>query len=137
MVAFRAFSLETAVPNLVYLTIAPVSRYRAKVKQGYFQFMDFSSIPYSKNCHNSRTTDNFDIKFEPATKLEKRITTTSKNWEWPHVSKLWCHLEQSRDWIPDARSVNTYIFSNSNLFLTKTENRTKKSLTQLSRHLFE
>ena len=134
MAAFRAFSFETAVPNLVSLTIVPVSRYRAKVKQGYFQFMDFSSITYSKNCHNSRTTDNVDIKFEPATKLE---TTTSKNWEWPHISKLWCHLEQSRDWIPDAWSVNTYIFNNINLFLTKTENRTKKSLTQLSCHLFE
>ena len=31
----------------------------------------------------------------------------------------------------------TYIFVSSNLYLTKTENRTKKSLTQLSHYCFQ
>ena len=48
------------------------------------------------------------------------------------------HLEQSGSLIPGAWSVKltfmvckTYIFINSSLLLTKTENRTKKSLTEL------
>ena len=32
---------------------------------------------------------------------------------------------------------NTYIFISGNLYLTETENRTKKSLTQLSHYCFE
>ena len=40
---------------------------------------------------------------------------------------------------PDSGGIvcKTYIFINSNLYLTKTENRTKKSLTQLSHYCFE
>ena len=32
-----------------------------------------------KNCHNAITSNNIDIKLEPAIKLDKKNTTTSKN----------------------------------------------------------
>ena len=40
---------------------------------------------------------------------------------------------------PDSRRIvcKAYIFNNSNPYFTKTENRTKKSLTQLSHYYFE
>ena len=31
-----------------------------------------------ENCHNSRTSDDIDMKLEPVTKLDKRNKTTSK-----------------------------------------------------------
>ena len=42
-------------------------------------------------------------------------------------------------WKPDSGRIvcKTYIFINSNLLSYKTENRTKKSLTQLSYYCFE
>ena len=42
-------------------------------------------------------------------------------------------------WKPDSGPIvcKTYIFINSTLYLTKTEDRTKKSLTQLSHYCFE
>ena len=33
---------------------------------------DFWSIPEKENYHNSRTSDNVDMKLEPVTKLDKR-----------------------------------------------------------------
>ena len=41
-------------------------------------------------------------------------------------------------WKPDSGCIvcKTYILINSNLYLTKTENRTKESLTQLSQYCF-
>ena len=32
-----------------------------------------------ENCHNSRTSDDIDLKLGPVTKLDKRKKTTSKN----------------------------------------------------------
>ena len=47
------------------------------------------------------------------------------------------NLEQSGGWIPDTESAKI-MFSVTVIFcLTKTENRTKKSLTQLSHYCFE
>ena len=39
-----------------------------------------------ENCHNSRTSDDIDMKLRPVTKLDKRNKTTSKKtWIWRHV----------------------------------------------------
>ena len=47
----------------------------------------------NNNCHNSTTNYDIDMKLGPATKLNKRNTTTSKKkkWRWRHDSKLWRH----------------------------------------------
>ena len=44
-------------------------------------------------------------------------------------------LEQSGGWIPDT-VCKMYVFINSNLCLTKTENRTKKPNTALTKQFF-
>ena len=75
-----------------------------------------------ENCHNSRTSDDIDMKFGPVTKLDKRNKTTSK---------------KSGDRIPDTESEKVMFSVIVTFCLTKTENRTKKSLTQLSHYCFE
>ena len=35
----------------------------------------------NENCYNSRISNNIDLKLGPATKLDKKITTTSKNFD--------------------------------------------------------
>ena len=63
-----------------------------------------------------------------------RKTKRKQIWQWLHVCKLWCHCHFSNllpIWSNPEAGLWTHI--NSNLFyLTKTENRTKKSLTQFS-----
>ena len=86
------------------------------------------------------------MKLEPATRLDKRNKITSKKFD-DHVMML-----ANDDFIvilpiygqfgaiqkPDTeRIVCKYIFINSNLLSLKTENRTKKSLTQLSQYCFK
>ena len=75
-----------------------------------------------KFCHNSRTSDDIDMKFGPVTKLDKRNKTTSK---------------KSGDRIPDTESEKVMFSVIVTFCLTKTENRTKKSQTQLSHYSFE
>ena len=53
-----------------YPLLAPVSRYWPKLRRVYFPFPDF--------CHNSRTSNDIDMKLGPVTKLDKRNTATSK-----------------------------------------------------------
>ena len=59
----------------------------AKVKREYFQFPDFWSIPYKVNCHNSRTSDDIEMKLCPVTKLDKRKKSTSKKFDDEVISK--------------------------------------------------
>ena len=64
-----------------------------------------------RNCHNSRTNYETDMKLGPVTKLDKRNKTTSKNLTMTSCRKfvtslplfqLTPNLEQSRSRIPDA-----------------------------------
>ena len=63
------------------------------------------------NFHNSRTSNDIDMKPGPVTKIDKRNKTTSKKiWRWSHVRKLWRHcyfsnLEPSGSRIPDGQPV--------------------------------
>ena len=80
------------------------------------------------------------MKHGPVTKLDKRNKTTSKNLTLTSCPKivtsllffgLLANLEQSRGRILDTESAK-FMFSVTVIFcLTKTENRTKKSLIQL------
>ena len=63
------------------------------------------------NCHNSRTSDDIDMKLGPVTKLDKRNKKTSKTLKMTSCRKimtslsffqLTANLEQSRSRIPDA-----------------------------------
>ena len=67
-------------------------------------------------------------------------STIKKNWQWCHVGKLWnyhncsslCNPEQSRSPIPDGWSAKLTFSSIVAFYLTKTENKPKKSQTQFS-----
>ena len=67
----------------------------------YFQFPDFWSIPdkrkYEEDCHNSRTTDDIDMKLGPVTKHEKESNddVMLKNCDVILVFRFMASLEQS------------------------------------------
>ena len=81
------------------------------------------------------------MKLGPVTKLKKTNKTTSKNFDndvmlesCDVIASFLIYSQSGAMWKLDSRCIvcKTYIFSNSNLlYLTKTENRTKKSLSQL------
>ena len=86
------------------------------------------------------------MKLGPATKLDKRNKTTSKKLTLTSRQKIvtslsffgfLANLEQSRGRIPDKESAKVMFSVKGTFRLTKTENRTKKSLTQLSHYCFE
>ena len=79
------------------------------------------------------------------TALDKKNKTMSKKFDEKYrkiVTSLSffqfkADLEQSGSQIPDALSVKLIFSLKVTFYLTKTENRTKKSLTQLSQYCFE
>ena len=83
------------------------------------------------------------MKYEPPTKLDKTNKTKSKKIDDDVISENYDVIVIFRIFgqfggSPEAHSGHkSSLFSNSNLFFTKTENRTKKSLTQLSHFCFE
>ena len=89
----------------------------------YFQISGQSFI--NKNCHNSRISHDNDIKLGPVTKLDTRNTTTSKKLTITSCQKFVMSLSYFRF------MANLHFHEIVNFYLTKTENRTKKSLTQL------
>ena len=100
----------------------------------------------TENCHNSRTSDDIDMKLGPVTKPDKRDKATSKKLTMTSCQKIvtslsffgfLTNLEQSRDWIPDIESAKVMFSVIVTYFLTTPENRTKKSLTHLSHYCFK
>ena len=77
-----------------------------------------------ENCYNSRTSDDFDMKLRPVTKLDKRNKTTSKKFDDDVMSEN-CDVivifrvfgQSGAVWRPDSgyRVCKSYFFSNSNL----------------------
>ena len=132
--------------NLVFL-IGPSLQILDKTQTGVFPIFGFLVIPFiNENCHNSTTSDDIDMKFGPVTKFDKRNMATSKKltinlYRQILMSlsffQLMANLEQSEKWIPDAWSVKLTFSIKVTFYLTKTENRTKKSETQLSYYCFE
>ena len=106
---------------------------------------DISDFPISgqsiinENCHNSRTSDDIDMKHGPVTKLYKRNKTTAKKFDGDVMSEI-CNLivffpiYGQFGAIRKPYSVQALIVT---LYLTKTESKIKKSITKLSRYCFE
>ena len=99
-----------------------------------------------ENCLNSRTTDVINMKLGPVNNRYKKNKTTSKNFDGDVMSKIvtsfsffqfMANLEQSGSRIPGAWSMELTFSLTITFYLAKTENRTKKSLTQLSHYCFE
>ena len=74
-----------------------------------------------RNCHNSRTSDDIDMKLGPVTKPDTKQRQKKK--DVIAIFSIYGQLQQSGNRIPDAQSVK--------LLFYKRENRTKNSLTQL------
>lgn len=112
--AFSNFPLEIfikAIPNLP----------QTKVRQRYFQFPEFWSIPYKQKLNlqvtklGNRNTKTFTI-----TSCQQILTSLLFFW-------LMVNLEQSRSWTV----IRTFSL------IGTTENRVKTSVTQLSYYCFE
>ena len=147
--AFAACSnilFETFAPNLVFLTHPQSPDIGQNSDKGIFNFRISGQSLKKENCHNSRTCDNTDMKLGTATKLYKRNKTTLKKFE-DNLMSANCNVtvifliygQFGAIRKPDSLRIvcKTYISINSKLFHTKTKNRTKKSLTQLSHYCFE
>ena len=76
--AFSKISLETFMPNLVFINY-PSLQILGKIQTGFFSNLRISSKSLIKeNCHNSRTSDGIDMKLGTVTELDKRNKATSK-----------------------------------------------------------
>ena len=86
------------------------------------------------------------MRLGPVTKLYKRNKKTPKYFDDDIMLEncviivffiFMANLEQSRSRIQNAESAKVMFSLIVNFYLTKTENRTKKSLKQLSQYCFE
>ena len=67
---------------------------------GNFGFIVKSLI--NKDCHNSRTSDDIDMKLVLLAKLDKRNTSCKEIMTLLFFFQFMTNLEQSRGWIADA-----------------------------------
>ena len=56
----------------------PTLQIVGKTQTGIFPISEFLVNPYKENCHNSRTSNDTDMKLGPATKINRKNTTTLK-----------------------------------------------------------
>ena len=111
---------------------------------GIFDFRISGQCLTKENCHNSRTTDDIDMDQELKLTRETKqrhesltMTSCRKIVTSSSFSGFLANLEQSRDRIPDIESAKVMFLVTITFCRTKTENRTKKPLTQLSHYCFE
>ena len=79
------------MPNLISLT-HPSLQILHRIQTGVFLICSFlAKSLINKNCHNSRTGNDTDMKLASETKLDKRNTTTSKNLKMASC----CHIMMS------------------------------------------
>ena len=103
-------SLGTSVPNLVSLTHSSL-QILDKTQTGISDFWISGQSLIKVNYHNSRTSDDIDMKLGPVTKLDKRNKITSKKFDSDVMSAncdvififlFLANLEQSGSQIPDT-----------------------------------
>ena len=95
---------------------------------GIFDFRISGQSFIKGNCHNSRASDDIDMKLGTVTKLQKRNKTTSKKFGGDIMSKN-CDViaifpiygEFGAIWKPDSGHIvcKTYVFINSNIISYK------------------
>ena len=115
--------------------------------RGIFDFPISGQSLIKENRYNPRISDDIDMKVGPVTKLDKRNKTTLKKFDDDVMSEncdiivifflFLANLEQSGGWILNTVSADVMFSVTVTFCLTKPENRTKKSLTQLSYYCFE
>ena len=143
---FSNFLLETFVPNLVSLTrpslqILGINSPNQGVNSN-FQIYGESFI--NENGHNSRASHDTDMKFDPITKLETRprrkiltMTLCQQILMFLSFFNLWPICSHSENRISEVWSEKLIFSLIVTFHLTKPENGTKKTLTQLSYYCLE
>ena len=133
------------MPNLVSIT-CPSLQISGKTQTGVDDFRISGQSLIKENCYNSRTSDDIGMKLGPVTKLDKRNRTTSMTLTMTLCQQIvtslsffrfLTNLEQSGGRTPDTDSTEVMFSVTATFCITKTKNRTKKSLTQLSHYCFE
>ena len=130
------------MPNLVFLA-RPSLQIMDKTQKGVFPIPISDQLLIKENCHNSRTSDDIDMKLGPTTKFNRRKSSVKKIRRcWQIVMSLSffqfkANLELSGSRIPGTWFVKLTFSLIVTCYSTKTANRTKKSLTQLSNYCFE
>ena len=120
--------LETFVPNLVSLTRPSLQILSKNSDGGISNFWILDQSLIKENCHNSRSSDDIDMKLGPVTELNKRNKATSKKFDDDAIYKI-CgvfvifHIygQFGAIWKSDFRRIvcKTYIFINDNLLFYK------------------
>ena len=143
--AFSKIFLERFHPNSVPLTCSSLCILGDLITDGDISNLRISGQSLIKeNCHNSRTRNDIDRKFGSVTKnliwktkrRQKKLMMTSYQKIVILLSFLqfMVNLEQFRSRVTDVWSVKFMFSLIVILYLTKTKNRTKKSLAQLSHY---
>ena len=133
LAAFSSILLVMYRPSLVFLTCPSLQILGKTYNVAISDFRISGQSLIKGNCHNSRTSDDIDMKFEPATKFDKRNKTTSKKLTFKSCPKIvtsllffqfMANVEQSG--IPDCKRPDSagivrklYISINSNLLSYK------------------
>ena len=93
----------------------------------------------NKNCHNSKTSNDIDVKLRPVTKIDRRKTARSKQEQKIYdfmsaivTSLLFFFIYSQFEALPVKLTFSLI----ASFYLTKTENRTKKSVAELSYYCF-
>ena len=77
-------------------------------------FRNSGQILYKKNCHNSRTSEEIEMKFEPGTKLGKRTRTT-----WKKLTMTSVQQNTKSSSFSGWMVYDSYVFINSSLLSYK------------------
>ena len=72
------FSLETSMPNLVFLSCSSFQVLKKNSRRGYFQLPNFQPNSLHKNCINSRSSNDIGMRLGPVTKFDEKNTIASK-----------------------------------------------------------
>ena len=123
------------MPNLIFLA-CPSLQVLSQLKRGTPDFRISGQSLIYRNCHNSRTSGDTDIKLGPVTKLDKNCQKTkkidddviSKNYDVIPIFQIYGQF--GAIWKLDSRCIvcKTHISLTVTSNPTKTEKRTKKFL---------
>ena len=102
--------------------------------RGIFNFWISGQSLTKVNCHNSRTSDDIEMKLVPVAKLEKTNKQRQKNLTMTSCQQIFMSLPffQFMANLEQSGRRNDKAF-----YLTETENRTKRSITQFLHYCSE
>ena len=91
--------VRTVYYTLIMSELAPSSDVSQNPYRIIFDFWISVKFLIQKNCYNSRTTNDIDIKLGPVTKPEFTQNSSKKCWRWFSLRTLWLHCHFSDLWL--------------------------------------